>query len=267
MCLYSVGWHLVLCSLLVSELNHQNKNQHKMLCCDKQDVQETPTKNGTPAKEGARPFKGLGRDTFTALQVMLVERGLMTTRFFCYSFSSSSPTQTDNCVTNSGFHLTLNRCSVFASFLCIIERQRVVITWKPHSSKWWSEDLLCNHFCVCLFVFCFEHASTVSFPSELKELQSSIGWASFFEDIRAWSHFGKKLFWVNVCWSHWSESRRSSKMAFSIGSLSNLFAMLFLLEARQVFWIASWVFLSIGVVGTNPYPYYLLVCIRSRWKM
>ncbi len=84
MFLYSLGWHLVLCSLLVSELNHQNKNQHKMLCCDKQDVQDTPTKSGTPAKEGARPFKGLGRDTFTALQVMLVERGLMTTRFFCY---------------------------------------------------------------------------------------------------------------------------------------------------------------------------------------
>ncbi|CAK9197331.1 unnamed protein product [Sphagnum troendelagicum] len=50
------------------------------MCCDKQDVQDTPTKNGTPAKEGARQFKGLGRDTFTAFQVMLVERGLMTTR-------------------------------------------------------------------------------------------------------------------------------------------------------------------------------------------
>jgi len=66
-------------SLTSREVDQINKS-HTGSISETKDVQETPTKNGTPAKEGARPFKGLGRDTFTALQVMLVERGLMTTR-------------------------------------------------------------------------------------------------------------------------------------------------------------------------------------------
>jgi hypothetical protein len=70
-------------SLTSTEVDQINKSDTGSIS-ETKDVQDTPTKNGTPAKEGARQFKGLGRDTFTALQVMLIERGLMTTRFFCY---------------------------------------------------------------------------------------------------------------------------------------------------------------------------------------
>ncbi|CAK9197394.1 unnamed protein product [Sphagnum jensenii] len=66
-------------SLTSTEVDQINKS-HTGSISETKDVQDTPTKNGTPAKEGARQFKGLGRDTFTAFQVMLVERGLMTTR-------------------------------------------------------------------------------------------------------------------------------------------------------------------------------------------
>ncbi len=174
MCLYSLGWHLVLSSLLVSELNHQNKNQHKMLCCDKQDVQDTPTKSGTPAKEGARPFKGLGRDTFTALQVMLVERGLMTTRFFCYFPFLLSPQSKLTTVWQTLASIWPWTGTVFLHLFSVLLKDRELSSHESHIVP--NDEVF--HFCVCLFVFCFEHASTVSFPSEAQRT-TILHWLGF----------------------------------------------------------------------------------------